>query len=330
MRFLAVIFILSGLAGGAALIAFQPSRLEVKNFVADVFSAGEREQTVRLGFVGDIMMDREVKKKIREVGDGDYNFPFAKIKSDFEGFDFLFANLEGPVSDVGRNVGSIYSFRMDPQTVSAVKNAGFDAVSVANNHIGDWGREAMADTFNRLTAQNIIIVGGGGNSIEAFTPRVTEVKGLRIALIGASQFGRGYLEAGTSTPGIAVIDVEKLSEEVRAARSLSDLVIVSLHFGSEYELEHNSFQEQIAHSLIDAGADLIVGHHPHVIEPLEAYGRGYIVYSLGNFIFDQSFSKETMTGALFDVTVVGKKIKTLKLRPINLNEDFQPELALTP
>ena len=188
----------------------------------------------------------------------------------------------------------------------------------------------MLDTFGHLAAANILAVGGGMNAEEAYAPRFFETKGLRIAVIGQSQFGKNYTEARDTTPGIAIIDEAKLKTAVAAARDQAHIVIVSFHFGDEYEPEPNAFQKKIAETAIDAGADIVVGHHPHVLEPLKAYGRGFIVYSLGNFIFDQDFSEETMTSAILDVTVLGEKITAVRLLTVRINERLQPELVENP
>lgn len=316
------------LAGAAILVgSFLPSRMEFANIAAAVLTIQPR--IVRLGFVGDMNFDRDVAKVIQEKGEGDYFFPLQKIADDLLQYDFLFGNLEGPVSDKGKNVGSIYSFRMNPLTLDALARVGFKAVSVANNHIGDWGANAMKDTFDRLNIADIAAVGGGANAEEAYGPRFLTVKGLRIAILGESQFGKGYTEATASSSGIAIINIPKLQVAIQKARLEADIVVASFHFGEEYEPEPNDFQKKVAHVAIDAGADIVVGHHPHVLEPLEAYKTGYIVYSLGNFIFDQRFSSSTMTSALFEVIVTNKKITEVKLRPVAINTDLQPEFVET-
>ncbi|MCR4306451.1 MAG: CapA family protein, partial [Candidatus Yonathbacteria bacterium] len=230
------------------------------------------------------------------------------------------------VSDQGADQGSVYSFRMSPAVIPALARAGFGVVSVANNHMGDFGTEAVADTFRRLSAASIMHAGGGFTEEEAYGPKTITLDGIRIAFLAFSEFGKNYLEAKEYGPGIAVTSRESLQTSITRAKETSDVVVVSFHFGDEYESEPNDYQKEIAHLAIDLGADLVVGHHPHVVAPLVRYKEGYIAYSLGNFIFDQNFSQETMEGAVLEVELRGARITGAKLTPVRLNAHFQPEL----
>ena len=266
---------------------------------------------IKLGFVGDIMMDRDVEKKILKEGGGDFRFPFLNIADTLQKYDFLFGNLEGPISDKGRNVGSIYSFRMDPKAADALKFAGFDILSVTNNHSGDWGRAAFSDTLERLSEAGILSVGG------THEPEIIVLENTKIAFLAFSDF-----------PGPAAItNPEKIRESIAKASQEADIVIVSFHFGEEYKKEASTRQKKLSYLAVDSGANLVVGHHPHVAEPIEQYKNSYIAYSLGNFIFDQGFSEETMKGILLEVTLKNKKISKVLPRKIQLNENFQPALA---
>lgn len=327
-------------------------------FGVNVFSkerSASSNNVTHLAFVGDMMFDRGVLLNIQKYAptEDDYNFPLALVRDQLTKYDMTFGNLEGPVSERGYNRGSIYSFRMNPKTVAAIKDAGFDAVSVANNHIGDWGPVAMHDTLNLLSEAGIIAVGGGESRSEAYSPKYFHTDGgIVIAFIGASQFGKGYTEAPVQTGevqkqkapddysgvGIAVLDSKtenkELIESITQARQQADFVIVSLHFGDEYRSLPTDFQQKVAKSFIDTGADLIVGHHPHVLEPVEEYSGadhgGLIAYSLGNFVFDQYFSSSTMSSAILEVEIekpekdVPAKINAWHLLPIKINKYFQP------
>ncbi|MEK7555983.1 MAG: CapA family protein [Patescibacteria group bacterium] len=287
-----------------------------------------KEEMIRLGFVGDMMFDRGVESHILRYGGENQDFPFEKIQAYLKTFDVLFGNLEGPVSDKGADEGSVYSFRMSPAVALALARAGFSVVSVANNHIGDFGKEAMTDTFRRLDDASIVYSGGGKTSAEAYNPKVMSVRGTRISFLAFSEFGKNYLEAKDFEAGIALISRESLQTSIALAKEVSDVVVVSFHFGDEYEPEPNDYQKETARLAIDLGADIVVGHHPHVVEPLERYKEGYIAYSLGNFIFDQNFSRETMEGAVLEVLLRGTRIAGVKLTPIRLNAHFQPELLV--
>lgn len=275
------------------------------------------DSEITLGFVGDIMLDRGVLYKLNKYGGGDFYFPFLRIYEELRKYDILFGNLEGPISDKGINQGSMYSFRMDPRAADALKFAGFDIVSVANNHANDWGHEAYLDTFARLDSAGINYVGGGVNFEEVWKIKIIEKNNLKVAFVAASQFGN-------PKNLMAVIDGEKIKEALKEAKENADIAVISLHFGDEYKEEPNDYQRKIAEMSVENGADLVIGHHPHVIENLEKYRNSYIAYSLGNFIFDQYFSLETMQGGVLDVKIKNKKIEGATLRTVKLNSMYQP------
>jgi len=287
----------------------------------------EKEKPITLIFVGDIMLDRGVELAVKKYGNGDFKFPFLKIADSLREANILFGNLEGPISDKGVKVGSIYSFRADPESIEGLKFAGFDVLSLANNHIFDYGREAMEDTFLRLEKVGINYIGGGFNENEAYSPTLKEVKGVKIAFLAYTNLGSPYWSAKGDKSGIAWLTEEKLKEGVEKAKENADLVIVSMHFGDEYKLSSNSEQKYFAHLAIDSGANLVIGHHSHIVQEIEKYKNGYIVYSLGNFIFDQNFSEETMKGLMLKVLVKDDKIKEVIPIEIKINRFFQPEIA---
>ena len=279
-----------------------------------------------LFFVGDIMLNRGIKSVVETYGGGNFEFPFFKIADYLKTADILFGNLEGPISDKGKNVGSIYSFRAIPEVLKGLKFAGFDILSVANNHIFDYGREAMEDTLIRLKEAQIEYIGAGFSGKEALSPKIIELKGTKIAFLAFTNLGEKSWEAKENSSGIAWLSKENLEYSTREAKKEADIVIVSMHFGQEYKNQPDSEQKYFAHIAIDYGADLVVGHHPHLVQPIEKYASGNIAYSLGNFVFDQNFSEETMKGLLLEVIVVSGKIKEVIPREIKINNLFQPEL----
>jgi poly-gamma-glutamate synthesis protein (capsule biosynthesis protein) len=286
--------------------------------------------TAHLSFVGDIMLDRGVKLRVQKYSNGDYHYIFEH--SDFlKEPDLMFANLEGPVSTRGANVGSIYSFRFDPIVLSVLKDAGFDVLSMANNHIGDWGRMALEDTLTLGKENGFDMVGGGFGYEDARTPVIREVNGIKIGYLGFSDFGPPYVlvnaNSSSTAAGVLSADDPFLSAVVADAKAQVDVLVVSFHFGDEYKLLSNDRQKRLAHTAIDAGADIVAGHHPHVAEETEAYNGGVIAYSLGNFIFDQSFSEETMRGVKLDVMVTKEGMQSYSTSTIQLNANYQPMLA---
>lgn len=286
-------------------------------------------KSTTLLFTGDIMLNRRVEMMIRS--NANYKFPFLKIADTLKKADLLIGNLEGPISDKGTKVGSIYSFRALPETVEGLTYAGFDILSLANNHAFDYGRLALEDTFSRLKENEIDYIGAGMDAQEAFSPLIKEINGLKIGFLAYTNLGPKGWRAGINSPGLAWIDgnsFEELKKNISLARAKTDILIVSLHAGEEYISDPPSqFQTNFARLAVDSGADIVIGHHPHVTQKMEVYNGGYIFYSLGNFIFDQSFSEKTMQGQIVKVVIEDGKIKEAKPMDIKLNESFQPELT---
>lgn len=277
-----------------------------------------------LYFVGDMMLDRSVRTSVVKNFNGDYNKLFINL-GELKNADILFANLEGDVSDKGNNVGSKYSFRMDPLVLPALKEAGFDIVSFANNHVGDWNITAFKDTLTRLSENGILQTGAGLTKDEAENPTIIEKNGVKFGFLGFSDVGPNWIKATSANPGILLASDPRLGEIVKNAKAKVDVLITSFHWGIEYKKVHNARQETLAHTAIDNGADMVIGHHPHVIQDIGVYKDKPIVYSLGNFIFDQYFSKDTMEGMLYEAVFEGKDLKETKSRLIKLNSKYQPE-----
>lgn len=278
---------------------------------------------VKLIFVGDLMFDRGVLGSVNKNFNGDFNQLFESA-SFLKEADLTFGNLEGPASDVGRNVGSIYSFRMKPESLVAAQVAGFDVLSVANNHAGDWTIDAFSDTIHRLGQLNILSPGGGSTYNQARTVQIREVKGLTVGFLGFTDVGPNWLAAGVASPGILLATDPNYAEIIATAAREVDILVVSIHFGEEYQVKSNDRQKYLSRLAIDSGAKIVVGHHPHVIQETETYKDGVIAYSLGNFIFDQSFSKETMEGGVLEIIIQDKAIKSSTLKKITLTPQYQP------
>ncbi|MBL7150038.1 MAG: CapA family protein, partial [Candidatus Pacebacteria bacterium] len=307
-------------------------------------------KTITLILVGDIMLDRGVEYMVEKKGKGDFRFPFLKIAEELQKADILFGNLEGVISDKGIKIGSIYSFRADPKAIEGLSFAGFNVLSLANNHAFDYTREALEDCLAKLSNAGIGYVGAGFTENEAYSPLIKDynppaassrsserapINGTKIAFLAYTNLGPETWRAVGENSGIAWIDEEKLSsikQEIRETKEKVDILIVSLHAGEEYAQEPTKFQVEFSKMAIDAGADLIVGHHPHVIQPNEKYPSassgqaGWIFYSLGNFIFDQGFSEKTMRGQILEVIIKDKEIKEIIPKEIKINNFFQPEI----
>jgi len=277
--------------------------------------------------VGDIMIDRGVEYMIEKEGKGDFKFPFLKIAEDLKEGDILFGNLEGPISTQGRRVGSIYSFRMNPKAIEGLKYASFNILSLANNHMFDDGRIALEDTMKVLDQAEIDYVGAGFNEEEAFSVKIKEVKNTKIGFLAYTDLGSRNWQAGEKNSGIAWISedgIEEVKRNIKDAKKKVDVLIVSLHSGREYSSDPTAFQSEFGKACIEAGADIILGHHPHVIQKIERFQSGWIAYSLGNFVFDQSFSEETMKGLLLEIIIVSGRIKEVNSKEIEISKAFQP------
>jgi poly-gamma-glutamate synthesis protein (capsule biosynthesis protein) len=296
--------------------------------IAQVITPLPEENNTTLFFVGDIMLTRGVERSVLNNFGGDYSKLFENVNG-LRNADILLGNLEGDVSDIGNNVGSKYSFRMNPNILPTLKNAGFDIFSFANNHVGDWNISAFKDTIARLEKVGISKTGAGINKIDTITPTIIEKNGIKFGFLGFSDVGPNWIEAKDNTPGILLANDPNLDSIIREAKLKCDLLIVSFHWGEEYKTIHNTRQEKLAHMAIDNGADMVIGHHPHVMEDIEEYKGKPIVYSLGNFIFDQSFSKDTMRGMLFSATFEKNNLIKTEQKIITLNKQFQPEGIFT-
>ena len=275
-------------------------------------------------FVGDIMLSRNIAAQINKNEDPLY--PFLFMATTTQNADLAFANLESPISASGTLQGSIYSFRAEPVgSINGLQYAGFDVVNLANNHIWDYGRTAALDTMRYLRDAGIDYIGFGRDYDEANTPVIKQVGNAKVAFLGYTEFYSERLWADEKL-GLSEFKTDEIAKRVAKIKESgqADIVVISLHWGVEYETASNAAQQRIAHQLIDAGADLIIGHHPHVPQEFETYKNGYIVYSLGNFVFDQNFSADTRRGLMLKVTLKDKKITAAETTDIKFTKAFQP------
>lgn len=300
----------------------------ISNGNLDSESKAENKNTTLL-FVGDIMLTRGVKSSVDKNFGGNYSKLFSNLR-ELKNKDILFGNLEGDVSDVGNNVGSIYSFRMDPKVLPVLKDAGFDIVGFANNHVGDWNMTAFKDTLVRLSGIGILKSGAGENYEEAKNPTIIEKNRIKFGFLSFTDVGPNWIAAKASTPGVLLASDPDFENIIKNAKTKCDVLIVTFHWGVEYKTIHNTRQQTLAHNAIDSGADMIIGGHPHVMEDIETYKNKKIVYSLGNFIFDQYFSEETMRGMVFSATFEGANLVSTDQKIVILNKQYQPEGIFKP
>ncbi|MBI4757042.1 MAG: CapA family protein [Betaproteobacteria bacterium] len=305
-------------------------RSAVRALALSLWAAGAAcAEPVSIVFAGDIMLDEGPGRVIASGRDPLRHFAAYLIDA-----DFTVGNLECPIATIGLPLDSkIYLFRAHPRVLSVLRER-FDAVSVANNHSGDYGKQAFLQTLGLLDEAGIRHFGGGRDLAAAHAPLWVEKKGLRIALLGYNEFKPRAFEAGPDWPGIAWSEDSQVVADIRAARAAgADLVIPFMHWGWEREPRPSERQRQLARVLIDAGADAVVGAHPHITQGAEIYKGRPIIYSLGNFVFD-GFKKEALrTGWLLRLTMDRGGVLAWETRAARADAEGTPHPvpgALTP
>jgi poly-gamma-glutamate synthesis protein (capsule biosynthesis protein) len=300
--------------------------------VASTFfsSTVHAETTYHIVAGGDVMLGRRMEKNIHKYGKGDYRYPWQYIAHIFQSADIAFINHEAAMSTRGKDSGKRYSFRVDPRNLIGIEYAGIDVASLANNHINDWGTDALCDTVENLNSINAGPVGAGCNRKQAYAP-VTKTlpDGTRVSFFAITPFTQ-YLIPTKKKPGISLFDSDWLIEKIRdmKEKNLTDIIIVSSHTGTEHVRKSNKIQQTLYRKLIDNGADLILGHHPHVPQEIEKYNDKYIIYSLGNLIFDMHDRLPgTKDQFIADIVVYNGSIINVFSIPITMNQYFQPILT---
>lgn len=278
--------------------------------------AEEKDEKKNLNFLffGDLMLDRHVGEKIKKDGlDNLFSALAGEENRFFRGVDLIGANLEGAVTDKGAHYppAVIYDFAFDPLVVDELKKYNFNFFNLANNHFSDQGERGIMETRSNLSAGGFYYTGCADGQTGDCSKTIMTAGNLKIGLAGFSM----------------VYNKFKLTEAKKIISGLAaqtDLVIVNVHWGTEYQHNFNQGQAAVAHGLIDAGADALIGHHPHVAQGMEIYQGKPIFYSLGNFIFDQYFSRDTEEGLAVGINVENGKM-TGYLYPLK-SKLSQPQL----
>jgi len=231
---------------------------------------------------GDISFGWAVPGVIRKYG---YNHLFAKVAPILQSADLVLANLEGPVSTQGLPIKKTTRFRYHPACLRAIKRAGIDAVCLANNHALDYGRIALLDTLGHLQQSSIPYMGAGKDAAEAHRPLILRREGLLLGFLAYNDYPYVGIAYNGDKATVAKATPRLIKKDIAALRDLVDVVVVSFHWGTEFHTLPNQRQKRLGHLAVDAGADLVIGHHPHVLQPSEIYKDKLIAYSLGNFVF---------------------------------------------
>lgn len=278
------------------------------------------ESDISVVFVGDVMLADGPGRLVRAGRD-----PFARFAALLRDADLTIGNLECVISAKGRPEDKPYTFRAPKKALPLLKKY-FSAVSVANNHSGDFGKVAYADMLDQLERSGVPYFGGGRNLREAHRPFIREVKGKRIGILGYDGFFPRSFEALTDAPGNAWLDEDYVVAGIRHAKEQLgvDFLIVYPHWGWEYQPMASERQQRMARLMIDSGADAVVGGHPHVTQNIELYQGKPIFYSLGNFVFDGFTDEDTRTGWLLKLTLAADGTLDWTIREAKIDRQGVP------
>ena len=283
--------------------------------------AAEAPGLVSLVFAGDIVLDDSAGEMIERGED-----PFAGLADVFAGADIRIGNLECVVATTGSAGDKNFTFRAHPRVLPVLKRH-FDALALANNHSGDFGREAFAQMLGLLQQSGLAQFGGGHDLSEAHTPLIIERKGLRIALLGYSEFMPRSFEADYNAPGIAWSEDEQVVADIKKARAVfgADLVIPVMHWGWENEPTSNARQRQLARLMIDAGADAVIGGHPHVTQEIAHYQGKPIIYSVGNFVMKETDNANQRRGWVLRLQLDKQGVSRFDTVPAQISLEGVPQ-----
>lgn len=318
-----------------ARLDFRWSLLFVVSSLVALLPAPTRAQTpplepqATLIAVGDVMLSRDVARRIEEKKDPD--FPFLKVTDYLKSADMTFGNLECPITKGPRVTRDAMKFHAHPGVEKALKQAGFSILSLANNHLPDYGTRGVTDTTARLDAVGIARAGAGKDAEEAEKPALVTKNGIRFAFLAYNDqdvVPKRY-GAAKKHPGTNIMDEEKMSKAVQAAKQQADVVIVSMHSGWEYQ-KPNRHQASFAKAAIDAGAEIVIGHHPHVVQNIEQYKGKFILYSLGNFVFDQTRSPSVKQGVAVKIAFTKAGARSMQFTPVLIEHGAQPRIITEP
>ena len=290
------------------------------------------EPVTKLLFTGDLIPARCTYAKIMALG-GDFTLSFQPLHDIISSADITIGSLDATASDVGTPFGCVQTFSLaaPAAAVAGFKYAGYDVIAHAANHIKDCGiascgDRAMFETDANLRAAGIKSAGTGRNLFEARAPQIIERHGVAFAFLAYDDIA-SYYQASGDTAGSAPLDPVTIADDVANARKFANVVIIVPHWGVEYTADPSPRQREFARAAAAAGADMIVGNHPHWVEAHEQIGKMFVAYALGNFVFDQDWSLETQQGVILEATFTGARLTATHYTAIHINDQYQPRLA---
>ena len=297
---------------------------------------GEPGPVVRLTVVGDVMLGRGVEAAAS--GSGDPSLALRPMARRLAAADIAVGNLENTLSRAGAPRQGDDSFAADPAVVSGLRDAGFDVLGMANNHAGDFGERALVETVRRLRAGGLRTFGAGATVRQAWRPAVVERHGVRFGFLGFNAIGETPVVA-PGRPGAVSVGMpprtgpldeaalRRFEREVRRLARTVDVVTVLPHWGTQYTNRPEPVQHVVARRLVAAGADVVVGGHPHWLQGVRMVRGRPVFHSLGNFVFDMDFMRRTMEGAVLELTFWGERLKGVELVPYVMDDWFAPRVV---
>lgn len=285
---------------------------------------------------GDVMLGRRVGERLDAAGDPSATLrPMARRLA---AADLTVGNLESTLSKAGAPRQGGDSFGASPDVLEGLRLAGYDVLSVANNHVGDYGPVALVRTVRRLRAGGFLPVGAGADLGSASRGVTVERNGTTFGIVAFDAIGETPA-AGTRAPGafrlrmgprtgpLVQADLDRVTGILRDLRPRVDVLMVVPHWGAQYTHRTVRDQRLVAKALVDAGADVVAGMHPHWVQGVETVGDGLVAYSLGNFVFDMNSSRKTQEGAVLELTFWAGELKGARLVPVVIGPDFAPRVA---
>ncbi len=285
----------------------------------------ERQETIRIIATGDLMLAHRAVPYIQNYG---IDYPFSATRKFLSRADIAISNLEAPFATKGTSFEKKYTFKSPPEFAKGIKNAGIDVLTLANNHIMDFGPDGLRSTLQTLDKHNLHYCGAGMNRLEAVQPAIVYRGGWKVGFLAYSLTYPEEFWATSKRPGTVYPVPEKMHGEIADLKEACDIVVVSFHWGGEMRIHPKGYQKNYAHQAIDAGADLIIGHHPHVLQGFELYKKKLIAYSLGNYAFG-SLSNAVDTSVLFEVSFDNGELVYADIIPIDVNNyrvHFSPKV----
>ena len=270
---------------------------------------------ISVAATGDVMLSGGVEYFLKKRG---VDYPFKNVNKILTSADIATCNLEAPFTINGAKFKKKFNFKIDPRYAVSIKNAGFDIVNLANNHILDYGKEGLVSTLAVLDSLRIEHTGAGLNREKAERPAVIKVNNktvgfLSYSLTYPSEFWAEQKKCGTAYPSF-----NRVKKSIQSLKKECDFVIVQYHWGGELQTNPKSYQKWYAHASIDAGADAVIGHHPHVLQGIEIYKGRLIAYSLGNFVFG-SYSRKVKESVILKIWFDKKGTLLSEVVPISVN-----------